>query len=79
MTPEQTLQATQLALAACQQQRNAAMDQVINLQVELSLLRAEAAQEKASSPEPEGFNKWPVPQQPAASAQTTEGAAVLPS
>lgn len=53
MTPEQTLQATQLALAACQQQRNAAMDQIINLQVELRLARAELAEAKAAKIEPQ--------------------------
>jgi len=49
VTPEQTLQATQLALQACQQQRNAAMDQVINLQVELSLAQAQLAESKAET------------------------------
>ena len=50
MTPEQKAQAMSLALQACQAQREAALNQVIDYQVDLTFARARIAELEAQIP-----------------------------
>lgn len=50
MTDAQRIQMLELALQACMEQRNAALNDCINLRVELTMARAEAAQKDAAKP-----------------------------